>query len=181
VASFHPNWYSGLPRVVENNVLYMANLVALEEWYRHVRRGFFLAQEFGDLVYAGGLDKLALAKKERIKRLQAVAEKMPASVEQKEHTEKAAGVKLEFHQKIGEFCHVLDSDIGGKHGVEHRDRFLAGLPNVREINYLSAVQGLSEAVSEEGTLWLDAIIHAICRQASAILPSMGLFIKPAAS
>ena len=46
-----------------------ANLVALEEWYAHVRRPFFEAQEFGPLVFAGLLEKLALAKKERVKRL----------------------------------------------------------------------------------------------------------------
>ncbi|MCK7466862.1 MAG: hypothetical protein MZU91_01075 [Desulfosudis oleivorans] len=32
---------------MENNILYLANLKALEAWYTHVRKHFFEAQEFG--------------------------------------------------------------------------------------------------------------------------------------
>ncbi len=43
--------------------------MALEQWYVHVRQPFFNNQEFGDLLYDGLIDKLSLAKAERIKRL----------------------------------------------------------------------------------------------------------------
>ena len=36
-----PRAYPGFRRVLENNILYLANLMALEEWYRQVRRPFF--------------------------------------------------------------------------------------------------------------------------------------------
>jgi len=77
----NPNSYPSISRIVGNNILYLANLVALEQWYMHVRQPFFNKQEFGDLVYAGAMDKLSSAKKERIKRLQAMADKAKTAVE----------------------------------------------------------------------------------------------------
>ena len=73
--NFRPGAYPNIRRIVENNIIYIANLMALEEWYIHVRRPFFDSQEFGRLIFDGLLDKLALAKKERMKRLQILAEK----------------------------------------------------------------------------------------------------------
>jgi UDP-N-acetylglucosamine/UDP-N-acetylgalactosamine diphosphorylase len=41
VVDLIPRAYPGLSRVVENNVLYIANLIALQQWYIHVRKIFF--------------------------------------------------------------------------------------------------------------------------------------------
>jgi len=81
VTDFEPHRYSNLGRVLKNNILYLANLVALEFWYKNVRRQFFSSMEYGDLLYRGALDKLALAKKERTTRLIAMVEKIPPSHE----------------------------------------------------------------------------------------------------
>jgi UDP-N-acetylglucosamine/UDP-N-acetylgalactosamine diphosphorylase len=47
IRDFIPASYPGLARIVENNVVYLANLAALEQWYLHVRKGFLEAEEFG--------------------------------------------------------------------------------------------------------------------------------------
>ncbi|HQN20383.1 MAG TPA: UDP-N-acetylglucosamine pyrophosphorylase, partial [Syntrophobacteraceae bacterium] len=65
VVDFKPHRYSNLTRILKNNIIFLANLVALESWYRNVRRPFFSTMEFGELLYEGVLDKLALARKER--------------------------------------------------------------------------------------------------------------------
>ena len=70
-----PKAYTGFNRIVESNILYLANLAALEEWYRWVRKGFFDAQELGSFLYEGVLEALASARKERLKRLKAMAGK----------------------------------------------------------------------------------------------------------
>jgi bifunctional UDP-N-acetylglucosamine pyrophosphorylase/glucosamine-1-phosphate N-acetyltransferase len=77
--NFRPGAYPNIRHIVENNIIYIANLMALEEWYVHVRRPFFDSQEFGRFIFAGLLDKLTLAKKERMKRLQILAEKARVS------------------------------------------------------------------------------------------------------
>ena len=79
VRRFMPKAYAGFKRIVEGNILYLANLAALEEWYRWVRKGFFDAQELGSFLYEGALEALAAARKERLKRLKAMAEKAHAA------------------------------------------------------------------------------------------------------
>ncbi len=76
---YMPRTYGNLARLIRNNVVYLANLVALEQWYRAVRQPFFARQELGGLVYEGALVMLAGAKHERLKRLRAMAAKVPAS------------------------------------------------------------------------------------------------------
>jgi UDP-N-acetylglucosamine/UDP-N-acetylgalactosamine diphosphorylase len=70
-----PGTYPNLHRIVGNNIIYIANLMALEQWYLHVRRPFVEAREFGDLVFSGLMDTLALARQERLKRLGMLADK----------------------------------------------------------------------------------------------------------
>jgi hypothetical protein len=70
-----PGTYPNLHRIVGNNIIYIANLMALEQWYLHVRRPFLEVREFGGLIFSGLMDTLALAKKERFKRLRALSEK----------------------------------------------------------------------------------------------------------
>ncbi len=58
VVDLIPRAYPGLSRVVENNILYIANLIALEQWYLHVRKMFFEHQEFGHLIFTAILENL---------------------------------------------------------------------------------------------------------------------------
>jgi bifunctional UDP-N-acetylglucosamine pyrophosphorylase / glucosamine-1-phosphate N-acetyltransferase len=60
---FRPRAYANINRIVGNNIMYLANLMALGEWYIHVRRPFFNSQEFGHVIFSGLLDKLVLAKR----------------------------------------------------------------------------------------------------------------------
>lgn len=178
VIPFVPDRYVGLSHIVENNVLYLANLTALEQWYIHVRQGIFNAHELGDLIYAGALEKLAIAKKERIKRLKAVADKMPDSLKEDGSKERTSAGKIELHNNIRQVCDILNSDMASEIGAEHRDPFLAGFHNQMNDNdadYLRLIQGLPADLSLKGTLWLDEIIHELCRKTAEMLPSMNLF------
>jgi len=175
-----PNLYPGLSRVVRNNILYLANLKALEQWYIHVRRLFFSTQEFGELIYTGVLENLDLAKEERIKRLRAMANKMHSSLEKHEQKGRVAAGKREFFEKIQQVCELFTGEISERAGPEHRDRFLTALINQKKDNdgsYIEVVQSLPTAVSKEGTKWLQGIIDELWRQAAALLPSLGLFKK----
>jgi len=80
---FIPAAYPNLRRILENNILYLANLKALETWYTKIRKPFFEAQEFGTLMYNGAMEQLSLAAKERLKRLKTMAQKaVPPSLRQ---------------------------------------------------------------------------------------------------
>lgn len=82
VKPFYPAAYPHLERIVENNILYLANLKALEAWYTHVRKPFLETGEYGSFLYAGVMEQLSSARKERLKRLKAMAQKAAAAAEE---------------------------------------------------------------------------------------------------
>ena len=173
------NRYPGLSRMLEKNVYYLAGLVALEQWYRHVRRDFFHGEELGYLVYNGALDSLRLARGERFKRLKAVAEKMPESVHHDEK-ESVKNGKLAFYQNVDEVCHVFEDLQDLPSANKHRDAFLEALEVGKKdggSDYIQAIQSLPQAVSTDGTRWLQAIVDDRCEAAAGLLPAMNLFKK----
>jgi len=175
-----PDLYAGLPRLLESNILYLANLTALEQWYNHVRQPFFSSQEFGDLIYAGVLDKLTLAKKERIKRLKLMTEKIEHSLEKYGDKVRGEARKRELCDNIDQISGLFSGENVEKSGLKARDGFLEAFRDHKKENdgtYVETVQSLPVGVSEKGTAWLQEIIDEISRQAAAVLPGLALFKK----
>ena len=178
--NFSSKAYPNLHRIVKNNIIYLANVIALREWYVHVRRTFFDAQEFGQLIYSGLLDKLALAKKERIKRLQVLAEKVKASYENETVKKPEMSGKKEFYERFPEIEGLFAADIQDRLVEQYRDDFLSAFAKARtegRANYIAAIQGLPVDISEKGVLWLQRIVDAYCEKAAAIMPSFDSFGK----
>ena len=180
VVDLIPRAYPSLSRVVENNIIYIANLIALEQWYLQVRRMFFEHQEFGHLIFAAILENLQIAKEERIKRLKDMAAKMPVSPDKGKDRAKTIRVKQEFYEKGKLLEELLVSDASKTAGEEKRDQFLNALVKHREEhggNYIEVIQSLPPDVSTGGTQWLDAIVNLICGQAGKALPALNMFKK----
>lgn len=178
VIRFDPKSYPGLSRVVGNNLRYLANLLALEQWYIHVRCSFFKGQEFGEFIYAGALDKLTLAKRERIKRLKSMAGNMPETKKKSERNGQYTPGKSEFRDKIQQVCELFTEELAAMEGIEPRGRFLKAFEGYKENNdgnYIDVIQGLPYSVSQEGTRWLNRIVDGICHKAGELLPSLVLF------
>jgi len=181
VVDFVPRAYPSIRRIVENNIVYIANLAALEQWYRHVRRPFFDFQEFGPLLYAGLLDKLALAKKERIKRLQVLAEKAKTPPGHSLQGKLEVPGRNEFFERFAEIEALFAAATTGDSIVEkRRDDFLSAFQKAgsgKDAGYISVIQGLPAGVSGRGTLWLQGIVDVFRRKTGEIIPSMKLFGK----
>jgi UDP-N-acetylglucosamine/UDP-N-acetylgalactosamine diphosphorylase len=177
---FRPGAYPNIHRIVENNIIYMANLMALEEWYMRVRRPFFDSQEFGRLVFAGLLAKLVLAKKERMKRLQVLAEKAKASSEHEAEIKSETAGRNEFSEKFTELEGLFASGIRDGVVEKYRDDFLSASDKARSeagANYVAVIQGLPAHVSGKGTLWLQRIVDTFCVKTKTIIPSFNIFGK----
>jgi len=178
VVDLIPRAYPSLSRVVKNNIIYVANLIALEQWYLHVRKMFFEQQEFGHLIFTSILENLQIAREERLKRLKDMAAKMLASPDKEKGRAKIIRAKQEFYEKGKLFEELLASDAGKTVGEEKRDRFLNALVKHREEhggNYIEVIQSLPPDVSTGGTQWLDAIVNLICGQAGKALPALNMF------
>lgn len=158
-----PHTYRNLGRVVRNNVLYLANLVALEQWYRNVRRPFFERQELGALVYEGALATLAAARDERTKRLVAMASKVPEA--------HSAGAGL--NTCIGDVCALYTIDESLPDGREFLDLARPDEAATRG-NYLETVQGWSPDVRTAGVEWLAQVVETLRGRADDLLRPAGL-------
>jgi bifunctional UDP-N-acetylglucosamine pyrophosphorylase/glucosamine-1-phosphate N-acetyltransferase len=162
-----PHVYKNLSRIVRNNVVYLANLVALEEWYRLVRHEFFARQDMGELIYTAVLEGLATAKDERAKRLEAMAAKVPA-------VDAASG---EFCERVTEVCALFRKSATsqvGPEGEEFLTTFLSTTGWASQ-DYVETIQSLTPDLSAKGTEWLQRLVDGLCQQANSLLPSMDVF------
>jgi bifunctional UDP-N-acetylglucosamine pyrophosphorylase/glucosamine-1-phosphate N-acetyltransferase len=182
VTSFSPNQYSGLSRLVSGNVLYLANLMALEEWYTQVRRNFFRKQELGEWIYQGALEKLAMAKAERLTRLKLMAAKMPESMTKDRPDSASAARKKEFHEKITALCEFFLDQGASPKTIELKEAFLnrfQAYVRSADRGYIEAIKSLPDDTAKMGTDWLQQILADLCQQATALLPALKLFGKVA--
>lgn len=178
--SFKPRTYAGFNRIVKNNILYLANLIALEEWYIHVRRPFLESQEFGERIFSGLLDKLSLAKKERIKRLKILAEKAKISPQNEGERKSDFAGRNEFHERFFEIEELFVNGTQVRTVENHRDDFLSASDKMRSekgTNYIAVVQALPADVSEKGVFWLQKIVDTFSDQVRTMVPSLNLFSK----
>ncbi len=175
-----PNSYPSISRVVSNNIVYLASLVALEQWYTHVRHLFFSRQEFGNLIYAGAMDRLSSAKKERLKRLQALAEKANAAIDKYPDRKESEAGKKELFAAVESIREWFSKPVMDSHSDELRDRFLTEITSRLqggEAKYIEFIKGLPAGTSAAGVQWLEAIIDRYCREAQGLMPSLELSKK----
>ncbi|MBN2059191.1 MAG: UDP-N-acetylglucosamine pyrophosphorylase [Deltaproteobacteria bacterium] len=176
--NFRSRIYPNIRRIIENNIIFVANLAALEEWYVHVRRPFFDSHEFGQHIFSGVLDKLGLAKKERLKRLQILSEKAKPSAGHEAETRPEMAARKEFSEKFPDIAGLFTEPVEDKDIKKYRDDFLSAYHKAggeRGAGYISVIQGLPSPVSGKGTAWLQRIVDTFCEKTKEIIPSLGLF------
>ena len=178
VTNFTPNQYSNLSRLVSNNVLYLSNLLALEEWYTQVRLDFFRKQELGEWIYQGALEKLAVAKEERLSRLKLVAAKMPDFISKGKLDSASAARKKEFYEKIAPLCELYLEKSAAPQTIRLKDAFLKGFQSLGrkgDRTYIETIKSLPDDIARKGTDWLQQIVADLCQRATTLLPTLKLF------
>jgi UDP-N-acetylglucosamine/UDP-N-acetylgalactosamine diphosphorylase len=171
--------YRSIKKIVVNNIIYIANLMALEQWYNHVRSRF-VSNDFPEPLLDALKEKLAMAVDERIGRLKTLSRKMPDSVKvyQKISKENASSrilhQKNEFYNKWTEiedhFRSLTNLDV--KDNL--RDMFLEaiqlGTINNRK-DYISVISELKSEDKKLGTRWLQSIVDHIVDGVQKIIPT----------
>lgn len=164
--------YQNISRIIENNIVYIANLKALEEWYLHVRRPFLERHEFGGLVFSGLLDKLALARKERLKRLKMLSEKA------RKASGRDAGGRNELHERFADIESLFGAELKDASIDACRDDFLSRFQKMGGMAgspYIESIKSLDVATCSAGVTWLQKIVENYCAGVGAILPSFQIF------
>lgn len=174
-----PGIYRTIKRTVLNNILYIANLIALMQWYTHVRY-MFIGNDFPPTLFEGLKEKLNTAIDERIKRLGEFCDKMPYSADKYQEIVKKKAPSLLLYQKkeLYEKWPELKKTFNDLRGIDAktnlRDTFLEkisiGIKNSGK-DYIPVIKGLEVEDTQIGTLWLQGIIDRITTKALEIIPS----------
>ncbi len=164
---FNRGLYPGLARKVRNNMWYISNLLALRQWYMHVRSSFFFNHEFGRELYEGAIKKLDMAIGERVNRFRTFSEKIRDVAE--DGILKGAEV-YDNRQRL-ETCFTKGSE--DTIAVEKRNLFIGALDAVRKTgkDYVETIRSLDDNTVSAGTAWLQTVVDEIMREALDIVPS----------
>jgi len=179
-AAFHPGLYGDIRRRVTNNVLYLANLLALRQWYIHVRLAFPGDSGMGDGLVRGALETLEKAIVERLTRFRILAQKMETAQELAEQflPEEGRAIILrqqrQFHDRWPELEACLTDRREEEAGREARDEFLGKLLAARAEqgdDYLRVIRSLGQSARSCGTAWLRQVVDAASERAFAHIPA----------
>ncbi len=152
--AFTSGMFRSLKRTMANNIIYIANLIALMQWYLHVRSRF-ISDNFPDVLFDGLKEKLNMAIDERIRKLKEFCQ------------------KNEFYDRwpeLEESFKKLRTEEGDQ---SLRDIFLEKInPDIRESgsDYISVIKGLESKDAESGTIWLQGIVDQIILNVLKIIP-----------
>ena len=177
---FYPGVYWNISRRTLNSINYIANLIALRQWYLGVRFQFFQENSMSQELYRGALEKLDIAIDERINRLKALAHKMPHSADLYENITKGkdpqglVNQKRELFDKWQEIEDVIYSFREKIGEISERDVFLKKVAQKREKkgnDYINVIQGLDKKWGAKGTKWLQGIVDEINKKVLEKIPS----------
>lgn len=177
---FEPGIYRNLKRILINNMTYIANLKALQQWYIHVRSAF-VSKDFPEALFGALKKNLQKTIKERVSRLRQLRENMPNSIQmlqQKCDGESTPSALLkqknEFHQKWFELEALFVSTFEIEGDTRLRDTFLESMHQKirdRGKDYVSVIKGLEPEDVRNGTRWLQGIVDKISRNSLNIMSS----------
>jgi hypothetical protein len=165
--------FSNVKKIAGANILYMGNLLALNQWYDHVRTAFF-SSRFPETLYAGLKQKLAMAIDERLKQLKAYCMNFESKSGNSDPSLNAKLI-LELKKCWDELEHYLQEAKKIKSYAQFSDPFFQGLEKTIQTegkNYIAVIKGLPKESSESGTRWLQSIVDRIIVDCSVIIPSL---------
>jgi UDP-N-acetylglucosamine/UDP-N-acetylgalactosamine diphosphorylase len=176
---FNPGMYRNIKRIALNNIIYIANLMALEQWYTHVR-SLFIADDFPKPLFKGLNEKLNMAIEERLKRFKELSQKMPEAVKiyQSFAKEKASQLLLQQKNELYNRREDLEESFSSlRKNPEHnelRDIFLEKIQigtKTSGKDYIAVIKGLDVEDTAIGTRWLQGIVDTTISDALKVIPS----------
>ena len=147
--------YRSVARVVRNCAIYLGNVAALQVWYEQVRRPLLERTPHGKACLEGALKQVAAVRKERLKRLDDVMEKIA-----KENRAQLAAELAREHEKLCGGWTAARERLAAAGDVDCAEKaaFLAAWTAAKEESYLARVQALPAEAKAAGTAWLQKIV-----------------------
>jgi UDP-N-acetylglucosamine/UDP-N-acetylgalactosamine diphosphorylase len=162
-----------MKRILTNNIIYIANLVALGQWYDQVRR-LFISSDFPQTLWKGLQEKLNMAVDERIERLGNLLQKIAEQeFEARDNRSASKSPQEGFNNCRLELKLYLEDNRKREGEQALRDPFLEIISKELDRKgkqYLTTIKGLSPKVSELGTRWLQGIVNEVTDGAFQLIP-----------
>lgn len=181
-SEYHPGFYGDIRRRVSNNIRYIANLLALRQWYIHVRSTFVAHDRLDADLFRGARETVETAILERLRQLENLSAKMGESIALGERI--LAGSrrdailrrKREFSEKWPELRHCLTEGHESGIALRDRDAFLEIVDRGKSAgtDYIPFIRNLDGAEAALGTRWLEAIVEETIGEALTALPSWNM-------
>ena len=178
--SYKPGRYRNEKRVVINNLIYIANLIALGQWYQRVR-GQFISDYFPVTLLDGLKKNVNRAISERVNRLEALCDKIKISLEiessQNDERGQSSPVRqqrLELTAQWPRLKDFLDQSRTESGTAREQDAVLENIQKEIQktgLDYISVIQSLPTSDSISGTQWLQGIVDRVTHDALKIIPS----------
>ena len=171
--------YRNVKRQTINNIIYVANLVALMAWYTQVRQ-LFIGDRLPALLFEGLVQTLDTAISERIKRFVAFCEKMPESTKRykQQMGDSASGNLLDQKNQLYQNRHQA-ADRVRQYLETIRAADLAPFPKVMDqkkmadkSDYLTIIKDLKPDERAMGVNWLQGIVDDVKAQLASLFPAI---------
>ena len=170
---FAAGHYHGFKRILANNIIYLANITALGQWYDQVRN-LFVSNEFPQTLLLGLQDKLQMAVDERIVRLSELVHKLlEQETEDEENSSESNSLQKGHENWLPELESFLRENRNREGDNALRDRFLEIIcKECDQIgkHYLRVIKGLTPEATGPGTRWLQGIVNEVTDGAFQIIP-----------
>ncbi|MHA1671475.1 MAG: UDP-N-acetylglucosamine pyrophosphorylase [Promethearchaeota archaeon] len=173
---FYPGLYWSVKRRVINCIEYIANILALRQWYLIVRSKFFQGSNMEKLLYEGALEKIEIIFNERIKRFKQLANKMEKSIELYKSikiSEMSNGLinqKRELFENIHKIEKCFNDYLSYSGDEKMKEEFLNNMDTTNK-DYINVIQNLDEKNLKIGSSWLLSIVENTRNAILKYLPS----------
>ncbi len=162
---FRPGGYRNLRRILNHNINYVANLIALWHWYRDVR-GQFIGSDFPGELADGLSVTLKKGISERIKQLEKLKEKVDSD------GVADRGIERIFCSKWPQVRDILENPQAFEGPVQFKDRFCETICQqigMAGKDYIKVITNLSDSQASMGSKWLQGIVDQVSSQVSSIM------------
>ncbi len=177
---FNLSVYTNLKRLMNNNTIYLANMLALRQWYRHVRPLFVgpqMPQPLCDSLQRQ-IDRIVA---ERIQRLDQLIDKTKVSLDFFEAQSKKTTPLIEIHQALIANQKAINETlrqfakgafIGKTAAFDPFHGELSKLGINDRADYINSIQVLDTATKINGTQWLNSIVQEVTTAVAQIIPEV---------
>ncbi len=159
-------------RVVRNNLLYIANLISLLQWYGQVRR-CLISDDFPEALFEGLTKTLRSALEERIKQLGRFVE-ITKDMDGAKSESPFGSQRQELTGRWAELDGFIRRQMEHEGNLALRDSFLNAIENSiasEGKDYIKVIKSMNTEQKVDGTRWLQSVVDVALSGSYRVLPS----------